>query len=174
MPTAVTVRVESDDDYTRIGEIHRLAFGQPDEARLVEELRKDDRFDSALSLVAVRDADLVGHILFSTIHIETNDGDVPAQALAPMAVLPECQNQGIGSDLVRAGLAACRQAKHSIVIVLGHADYYPRFGFTPAGRYGIRYPFPVPDEAFMAIALMPGALESVAGMVRYAAAFDVL
>ncbi len=171
MPTTVTVRPESTEDHARINAVHERAFGQPDEARIVEALREDERFDPTLSLVAVRKREIVGHIIFSPIHIATSDGDLSAQALAPMAVLPECQYQGIGSDLVREGLIACRQAEHRIVIVVGHADYYPRFGFTPAGQYGIRCPFPVPDEAFMARGLVPGALDAIDGVVRYPPAF---
>ena len=89
-----------------------------------------------------------------------------------MAVLPDHQKQGIGSAMVRSGLDACRQAGHRIVIVLGHADYYPRFGFTPAGDRGLRPPFPAPDEAFMALALVPAGLDKISGTVRYPPAFD--
>ena len=170
----MTIRAERSADYAAIEHVNRLAFGQDDEARLVSKLRAIDGFDPALSLVAVRDGRIVGHILFSPIHIETDQGDVPALALAPMGVLPECQRQGIGCDLVREGLEACRRAGHRIVIVVGHAEYYPRFGFTPAGRHGLRPPFTVPDEAFMAMALVPGALEGVSGVVRFTAPFDAV
>lgn len=108
------------------------------------------------------------------MHIEADNGDVPALALAPMAVLPECQGQGIGSELVRAGLTAARRAGHRIVVVVGHAEYYPRFGFVTAGRSGLRSPFPAPDEAFMVMTLTPGSLEGISGVVRYPAAFDAI
>ena len=169
---ATLIRPEHPDDHASIEEVNRLAFGQDDEARLVAKLRLADGFDPALSLVAVRDGKVVGHILFSPIRIDTDRGDVPALALAPMAVLPDLQRRGIGSDLVRVGLEACRRAGHVIVVVLGHAEYYPRFGFTPASGFGIRPPFPVPDEAFMASALAPDGLEGVGGVVRYPPPFD--
>lgn len=166
------IRPEQAEDHSAISEINNLAFGQENEGRIIAAIRRADGFDPALSLVAVSDGQVVGHILFSPIHIETDHGGVPAMALAPMAVLPDRQNQGIGSAMVRSGLDACRRAGHRIVIVLGHADYYPRFGFTPAGARGLRPPFPAPDEAFMATALVPGGLDGVSGIVRYPAAFD--
>lgn len=169
---ATTIRPEQPNDHAAVSKINRLAFGQEDEGKLIVAIRNADGFDPGLSLVALCDGQAVGHILFSPIHIETDHGDVPAMALAPMAVLPDRQKQGIGSAMVRSGLDACRQAGHRIVIVLGHADYYPRFGFTPAGQHGLRPPFPAPDEAFMALALQPGSLDGVSGIVRYPAAFD--
>ncbi len=130
--TTTIIRPEGPGEHTAIAEVNRLVFGSDAEARLVAALRKADCFDSSLSLVAVHDGLVVGHILFSPIRIETDDGNVPAMALAPMAVLPACQRHGIGSALVWQGLQACRRAVHSIVVVLGHADYYPRFGFRPS------------------------------------------
>ncbi len=167
-----TIRPEQPDDYAAIDEVNRLAFGQEAEGRLVATLREADDFDPALSLVAVRDDRVVGHILFSPIAIETEGGDVPAIALAPMAVLPDYQRRGIGSELVREGLEACRRQGHRVVVVLGHPAFYPRFGFTPAIGNGIRCPFDVPDEAFMAMALTPGGLDGIKGVVRYPPAFD--
>ena len=143
------VRPERPDDHIAIDEIHEAAFGQINEARLVAELRKGDGFTPELSLVAVRSNQVVGHILFSPIHIATARADVHALALAPMAVRPELQGRGIGSELVRRGLDACHRLQHGIVIVVGHPHYYPRFGFTPARPHGLEAPFPVPDDAFM-------------------------
>jgi len=167
-----TIRPEQSSDYAAAEEVNRLAFGQDAEAQLVAKLREADGHDPALSLVAVSDGQVVGHILFSPILIETEGGKVAAMALAPMAVLPDYQRQGIGSALVRKGLEACRQAGHRIVVVLGHAEYYPRFGFKPANRHGLSSPFTVPDEVFMAMALVPGGLDDIGGVVRYPAAFD--
>jgi predicted N-acetyltransferase YhbS len=97
---------------------------------------------------------------------------LPALALAPMAVRPEFQNLGIGSRLIREGLERCRNLGHKIVIVAGHPEYYPRFGFTSSRAKGLEAPFPVPDEAFMVIELIPGALDSVSGMIVYPAPFE--
>ncbi len=169
-----TIRPEKSSDHAAVDEVNRLAFGRDAEAQLVAKLREADGRDQPLSLVAVRDDQVVGHILFSPILIETDGGNVAAMALAPMAVLSDYQGQGIGSALVREGLESCRRAKHRIVVVLGHADYYPRFGFKPAKRYGLRSPFTVPDEAFMAMALVPGGLDDICGVVRYPAAFDAV
>jgi putative acetyltransferase len=165
----VTVRNESPTDFDAVYEVNLRAFGQENEARLVEEQR---RVGDTISLVAEVDGCVVGHILFSPIVIEGQDGNVPALALAPMAVLPDYQNRGIGSKLVRQGLETCRSLGHKIVIVLGHAQFYPRFGFIPARLQGIEAPFEVPDEAWMALELQPGALSGVKGVVKYPPAFD--
>ncbi len=168
----IVIRSEQSDDHAAIAEVNREAFGQENEARLVAALREAEGFDPQLSLVALRDDAVVGHILFSPIDIVRDSGDVPALALAPMAVRPEFQRQGIGSALVRAGLKACSRAGYRMVVVLGHSDYYPRFGFTPASERGVRAPFEVPDEAFMVLSLVDGGLDDVAGIVRYPAAFS--
>lgn len=169
----ITIRPETAEDYAAIHEVNALAFGQEIEPLLVENLRQLPDFIPALSLVAVEDGQVVGHILFSPFVIETKDGAVPALTLAPLAVRPEFQNQGIGSALVRRGLEECRRLGHRIVVVVGHPPYYPRFGFSPARAQGLEAPFPVPDEAFMVLELAPGALEGVAGMVRFPPPFDV-
>lgn len=165
------IRAEQPDDYDAIANVNRLAFRQESEAQLVAALRETAGFDPALSLVALRDDRIVGHIIFSPISIETAGGPVPALALAPMAVLPDFEHQGIGSELVNAGLDACRRKGHAIVVVLGHPEYYPKFGFTPASEHGLQAPFPVRDDAFMALALTPDGLRDVSGTVRYPPAF---
>ncbi len=170
----VVIRSEQVADHAAIAEVNREAFGQEGEPRLVAALRDAAGFDAALSLVALRDDRVVGHILFSSIDIVRDEGDLPALALAPMSVRPAYQRRGIGSALVRAGLEACRRGGHRIVMVLGHAEYYPRFGFTPAGECGVRPPFEVPDEAFMVLSLVDGGLDDVAGVVRYPAPFSDL
>ena len=167
----LTLRGEQPGDISAIEAINLQAFGHPGEANLVNALRPSlPRPD--YSRVALLDGKPVGHILFSPILIETGQRDEPALALAPMAVLPEDQGQGIGSALVRDGLEMLRQIGERIVVVLGHSDFYPRFGFQTASKYGIRAPFEVPDPAFMVIELQPGALQGIQGTVRYPPVFD--
>ena len=168
----LTIRPEQPLDYSAISEVNNLAFGQENEPRLVEFLRRSPGFIPELSLVAVLENQVVGHILFSPVVIETSTGDSSILALAPMAVRPEFQNQGIGSELVRQGLEACRRLGCRIVVVLGHSDFYPRFGFEPARPKGVSAPFPVSDEHWMVIELHPGALSGVQGTVRFPPAFD--
>jgi putative acetyltransferase len=122
--------------------------------------------------VAVLENKVVGHILFSPVVIETSTTDISILALAPMAVRPEFQNQGIGSELVRQGLEECHRLGSRMVVVLGHSSFYPRFGFEPARPKGVSAPFPVPDKSWMVIELEPGALSGVQGTVRYPPAFD--
>ena len=165
------IRAETAADFPAVREVNRLAFARDGEADLVDALRATDGYIPELSRVAVVDGRIVGHILFTRIGIVTAGGVVPTLALAPMAVLPEHQNRGIGSALVRDGLETCRRLGHGSVIVLGDPAYYPRFGFVPARPRGIAAPFPAPDEAFMVIELVPGALDGVQGTVQYPAAF---
>lgn len=171
---AVTIRPEREEDVMAIRDVHLLAFRGEAEARLVETLRRSPEFIPDLSLVASADGRIAGHILFTPITIVSEEGATPALALAPMAVRPEFQRHGIGSKLVRAGLAACRRLKHGIVVVLGHPEYYPRFGFVPARPLGIRPPYDVGDRYFMVCATEPGVLDGVEGLVTYPAAFNTV
>jgi putative acetyltransferase len=168
----ITIRQERMEDQSAIHEVNVLAFGREDEARLVATLRRSPSFIPELSLVAVKGGRIVGHILFSQVAIETETDAVPALALAPMAVRPEYQRQGIGSNLVNVGFEECRRLARKIVIVVGHPTYYPRFGFSSAREKGLEVPFHVPDEAFMALELVPGALDGISGMVKFPPAFD--
>lgn len=168
----INIRPEREEDFATIHELNLLAFRGEDEAKLIRRIRQSAGFIPELSLVAERDGRVVGHLLFSPIIIETKKGSVPALALAPMAVWPEFQNQGIGSELVRQGLQECKRKGHRIVVVVGHPAYYPRFGFSQARRKGLEAPFPVPDEAFMVLELIPGALRGVKGDVKYPRVFD--
>lgn len=150
--------------------MNRLAFGQEDEARLVDALRAGGH--ARISLVAEEEGRGVGHILFSDLPIITKGGVVPALSLAPMAVIPSHQRRGIGSLLVWGALRACRDAGHRIVVVLGHPGFYPRFGFS--ARLAERLGSPYSGPAFMAAELVPGALEGVEGEVRYPPPFSLL
>lgn len=165
----ITIRPETSTDWSAIHSVNRRAFGRETEARLVDAIRASAHFLPELSLVAVDAACIVGHVLFSGIHIRTVGRIVPALALAPVAVLPERQNQGIGSALIRHGLEQCRRLGHGIVVVVGHPNYYPRFGFSSARAKGLEAAFP--DAAFMVQELLPGALDGACGTVEYPPAF---
>ena len=170
----IQIRPEKPEDIEIIDALTRLAFQSEDEVTVIATIRASDFFISELSLVAVEDNRVVGHILFSPITIESSEDSksVEALTLAPMAVLPECQKRRIGTLLVQHGLEVCTKLGYTIVVVVGHPEYYPRFGFRPARDYGIEAPFDVPDEAFMVLELVPGALEHVRGMLKYSPAFD--
>jgi len=168
----VIVRAENTDDAeerSSIHSIHEAAFGCQDEADLVDRLRTEGLV--LVSLVAETQERIVGHILFSRMSIETTGGSVSAAALAPMAVLPEHQRRGIGGQLIRHALDLLRGRGERIVIVVGHPDYYPRFGFSSEKTRSLESPFP--HEAFMAMELSPGALDGVRGKVSYPAAFGL-
>lgn len=163
------IRQEYGDDFEDIRNVIEEAFNQPDEADLVEALR--DSGEVLISLVAVEDHTLVGHIMFSCASIDGSDAKIAG--LAPIAVEPEYQNNGIGSLLVQEGLDECLSLGYDAVMVLGSGDYYPRFGFKPASDYGITCPWDdIPPENFMILELHAGALDGVTGTARYAQAFD--
>ena len=168
----IKVRSEKPADYDAIGQINDLAFTQENEGRLVEELRKNPAFIPELSLVAFMEDEPVGHILFFPIVIDNSGKLVDTLSLAPMAVLPEFQNMGIGSLLIEEGLKQARKRNYTSVLVLGHEHYYPRFGFLPASKFGIQCPFKSPDESFMALELFPGKLSGVSGIAIYPSEFN--
>jgi putative acetyltransferase len=163
----VIVRSEKEGDFAAIRDINLRAFEQEDEAALVEALRESSFFVPELPLVAIVDDETAGHIMFTRSRIQTSHEKFPALTLAPMAVLPEYQNQGIGSKLVDEGLNESRRLGYRIVTVVGHPEYYSRFGFIPAGAAVLQCPFPVPDEAFMVLELTARALNGISGMVVY-------
>lgn len=166
-PCPVTIRPEVKADFDAVRKLNKKAFKGNSESRLVDALRKSPWFLPALSLVAEQGGKVVGHILFTPIKIKDGDTSAPALALAPMAVLPEFQNQGIGTALVKHGLEECGRAGHKIVVVVGHAEYYPRFGFVKAGEKSLNLPFEAPDDVFMVLELVPGVLNGVRGEVVY-------
>lgn len=166
------IRPESAGDAEAIRQVNEQAFGRPEEARLVEALREGNNV--VLSLVAVDAGQVVGHILFCPVIIEAEGNLYDAVGLGPMAVLPAFQNRGVGSALVRAGLEALRNQEHAAVVVLGHPEFYPRFGFVPASRHGIRSRYDVPDAVFMVAELAPGALAGKGGTVAYPPEFDAV
>ena len=161
------IRPEKSADRDAVFGVNAAAFESDAEAKLVDALRGD--VEPLISLVAELDGEIVGHILFTPVHVGA--GRTPAMALGPMAVLPDRQRMGIGSHLVREGLQACRDAGAAAVFVLGHVEFYPRFGFVPAARYGCHYKG-MERPAFFVMELGRGTLNSVRGSVEYHAAFD--
>lgn len=167
-----TVRPETAADEAAIREIETLAFGRPLEAGMVDKVRQSPGFVPVLSLVAERDEKIVGHVLFSKVTIEDAGEAVEVLALGPIGVSPEWQKQGAGGQMIRAGLERARELGYRAVILVGHPTYYPRFGFSPASRFGLKTTFTVPDGVFMALPLYPNGLEGVRGTVIYPSAFD--
>ena len=165
------IRRESTEaqELSAVYSIHVAAFGRPDEADLVASLRVEGVV--LASLVAESESRIVGHILFSRMSIETGANSIPAAALAPVSVLPEYQRQGVGGRLISVGLEFLRDRGERIAIVLGHPEYYRRFGFTCENAGFLESPFP--PEAFMAMELSRGALDGIRGRVRYPAAFGL-
>ena len=166
----LTIRQETPKDIDSIRYVNEQAFGQKEEAEIIDKLRKRDVV--TLSLVAVQADQIVGHILFSPVSVESEYSSFEAITLAPMAVLPEYQRKGIGSQLVRVGLEECLRLGHEIMVVVGHPDYYPRFGFVPAKTKGIDCEFEVPDEAWMILELREGALAGRKGTVKFQPEFQ--
>ena len=163
------IRLKRRGDEPSIRFVNETSFERANEADLVEQLQRDGNV--LASCVAVSNHEIVGHILFSRVTIEGAAGGIPSVALAPMAVLPSHQRRGIGSDLVRFGLQELRARGEPSVVVLGHPGYYGRFGFSSALARRLVTPFP--PDAFMAMALIPGALDDVAGAVTYPRAFGL-
>ncbi len=167
MTGAIIYRSETPGDEEGISRVNDLAFGQPNEGRLVAALRAKPEYKRELSLVADTDGRIVGHILLYPIHVRTANDHVTSLSLAPLAVIPKYQNKGIGGTLILKGLKAAKMLGFTSVFVLGHPDYYPRFGFTRASEWGIYCPFQAPDDAFMAIELEEGTLDGVRGTVIF-------
>lgn len=152
-------------DADAVYEIHRRAFdGGTDESRIVQRLHDADK--AVVSLVAVEDDRIVGHVLFSPTSVEDQGEDVELVGLAPVGVLPDNQNEGVGSSLIQRGLEECREAGVDAVVVLGDPGYYSRFGFERASECGLGNEYGV-DEGFMAEPLHEGALDGVGGIVTY-------
>ena len=169
-PAAVMmeIRDETPEDRDAIREVNARAFGQDLEGRLVDALRANDGV--VLSLVATLQGEIVGHILYSPASIS----DVAGAALGPMAVVPECQRQGIGTQLVEAGNRRLKAAGCPFIVVVGHAEFYPRFGFTPARPLGITCDWDVPDDVFMLAVLDSWKMTGVSGRAVYRHEFSVV
>ena len=164
------IRTERREDIPHVRKVNELAFEQTTEADIVDKIR--NACAESISLVADDGRVIAGHIFFSPVVLHSSAGNLSGMGLGPMAVLPDRQRQGIGSGLVRRGLEILRETGCPFVIVLGHPAYYPRFGFEPASRYGLRCQWDgIPDEAFMVLILDRTAMDGVTGEVRYRAEF---
>jgi putative acetyltransferase len=165
------VRNEDERDRTAVHALNASAFETSAEADLVDALREQAR--PVVSLVAEAADTVVGHIMFSPVWLAGHP-NLKIMGLAPMAVAPGYQRQGIGSALVHAGLDRCRQLGVGAIVVLGHPEYYPRFGFSTASQFGLRCAYNAPEEAFMVLELQPGYLANTSGLIQYHVTFSNL
>ena len=168
----IIIRPEKKEDIKKIRQLNDKAFGQTNEGSLVDALRKDNAL--LVSLVAEKDQRIVGHIAFSPVDVVTANLGSKVLGLGPMAVLPEYQRSGIGSKLMESGLEECKNAGWNAVVVLGHPDFYPRFGFVPSIDFKIKCCYDVPDDVFMAVELEENALDKVKGTAQYHPAFEIV
>ncbi|MFK4377456.1 putative N-acetyltransferase YhbS [Bacillus sp. RC218] len=171
----VTIRQEQKNDYRKTEEVVQQAFlneefSDKKEHELVKRIRECDAFIPELSIVAV-DKETVGHIMLSKITIEKDGASVDSLALAPVSVSPSYQKKGIGGKLIASALEKAEELGYGSVVVLGHQEYYPKFGFKKASEWNIKAPFEVPEEVFMVMELTENALEGVDGIVQYSSAF---
>lgn len=162
------IRPETEADQAAVFGINAAAFPTDAEAKLVDSLRVSA--EPFVSLVAEENHDVVGHIMFTPVTLEPFD-NLDLMGLAPMAVLPSRQRGGIGTELVKAGLDRCRTLGIGAVAVLGHPEYYPRFGFRPSSQWGIKCAYDVPEDVFMLLELAADYLQNKQGIIRYHAAF---
>ncbi|MEK4708037.1 GNAT family N-acetyltransferase [Bacillus sp. FSL R10-2780] len=172
----IKIRQEQQNDYSKTEEVVKEAFlneefSDKKEHELVSRIRKCDAFIPELSVVAV-DEEIVGHIMLSKIKIEQDGTSVESLALAPVSVAPGHQKKGIGGKLIVAALEKAKELGYGSVVVLGHPEYYPKFGFKKASDWNIKAPFEVPDEVFMVMELRENALQGVEGVVQYSSAFS--
>ena len=169
------IREATDSDMNDVLSVERLAFGYNKEAELVRELLEDPSAKPILSLLAFKNDRAVGHILFTAARLTKNQNTVSMVILAPLAIVPETQKQGIGGQLIQKGLELLSIVGIDLVFVLGHPEYYPRYGFKPAGVLGFEAPYPIPDkhaEAWMVQALRPNVIGSVSGKIICADALN--
>ncbi len=162
------MREELPADVTAIRQVNNLAFEQDQEGNIIDALRSNGA--ALLSLVATVNGRVVGHIMYSPLSV----GPLSGAALGPMSVIPEHQRQGIGGQLIEAGNRKLKEAGCPFVVVVGHANYYPRFGFTPASNHGIRCEWDVPDNVFMVLVLNSAKMQGVSGLANYRHEFSTV
>lgn len=172
----IKIRQEQENDYKVVCELIELAFRNMEESDhrehfLVECLRKSEAFIPELSLVAEKDGEIIGHILMTKVEIVSDVKTTTSLALAPVAVLPKYQRQGVGGTLICEIHKRAAELGYGSAVLLGHRDYYPKFGYKKAIDFGIEFPFEVPYEYCMAIELLPNALKNVQGVVKYSKPF---
>ncbi|QWU18114.1 N-acetyltransferase [Paenibacillus sophorae] len=167
------IRTETPNDYVQVHNVNYVAFGnREDEARLVERIRESRYFVPQLSIVAEKSEEIVGHLLMSKAVIVEGNNQHEVIVLAPIAVKPDHQKQGIGKQLIFEGLKRCKEYKYYVVLLIGHPSYYPKFGFKPARQYGLDLKkFQVPDEVFMVCELKEDELSNIKGELKYPEAF---
>jgi putative acetyltransferase len=170
---SIIIRTENKYDYIQVHNVNFVAFGnREDEAKLVERIRATQNFISQLSIVAEMHEEIVGHLLMSKAEIVEEENRHEVIVLAPIAVKPEYQKQGIGKQLIYEGVNRCKQMGYFIVLLIGHPSYYNKFGFKPARQYGLELiQFKVPDEVFMVCELKEDELMKVKGELKYPSAF---
>lgn len=169
------IRAAGAKDLNAVLAVERAAFGHDAEADLVSDLLQDPSAEPRLSLLAFTSDRAVGHILFSAARLSGTRGKATIALLAPLAIVPAAQRRGVGGLLIQAGLARLARSGVDLVFVLGHPAYYPRHGFTPAGRLGFEAPYPIPGKdanAWMVQALTPGVIGTVRGRIVCAEALD--
>lgn len=172
----MSIRQETEADFRDVFSLIEAAFrdveiSDHDEHFLVGRLRKSDAFVPELSLIATIDEKIVGHILLTKLVIRGAANETEALALAPVSVLPAHQGKGIGAKMITEAHRIAKEMGFGSILLVGHAKYYPRFGYGPASRFGIQFPFDAPDEVCMAIELEPDSLKDATGTVVYPSAF---
>lgn len=168
----INIRTEEKSDHQAVFDLTEKAFAgmkysEGDEHFLVERLRKSDAFIPELSIVAEYKGNIVGHILLTKVKIVNGENNYESLAIAPVSVLPDYQKKGIGGNLIETAHQKAKELGYKSVVLVGHEDYYPRFGYQLASKYGIKFPFEVPDINAMAIELEKGALKNVSGEVQH-------
>ena len=172
----VTIRQEKPEDYHSVAMLIENAFrterfSDHQEQFLVDRLRKSPEFIPELSMVAEINGDVVGHILLTKIRINNDSNSYESLALAPVSVTPIHQKKGIGGTLINAAHTKAKELDFSSIVLLGHDTYYPRFGYQLTSKFGIKFPFDIPDKYCMVKVLTKDGLKGVSGLVEYPEAF---